>query len=89
MIGAAAGDARCDSDPDPEFLCGLEETAVGVLVGMVTASVVDATLLARKEVASEEERQDPALLQVGGVSGNPHLGVSATGDLSLGVAGTF
>jgi hypothetical protein len=77
IVGATAGDA------------GLEEVALGLLAGMVTASVVDATVLARKEVASEKERRDPALLRVGRVSGNPNLGVSLTGDLSLGVAGTF
>jgi hypothetical protein len=45
QIGAAS--ASC---PNGEFFCGLEEGAIGGLVGVLGASVIDAALLAYEEV---------------------------------------
>ena len=83
MLGAAA--ANCDGSED-EFLCGVGEAAIGLLAGMVAATVIDATVLAKK--TSVEERL-PALLRYGGVAANPDVAVTRNGSFTVGLSGSF
>lgn len=90
LIGSAIGESRCDSETDPELFCGLGEVAAGFIVGVATASIVDAAVLARDQVEVAPERT--GLIQVGRVSATPNVIAStSTGGkhLSLGVTGTF
>lgn len=83
VAGAILGIAMDDCRED-EWLCPLGGMALGGAAGMLGASIIDATLVARKEVPAE----DAHLLRLGSVAADPV--VSAAGDRAfVGLAGSF
>ncbi len=86
LIGAAAAESDCaDSE---EMFCGLGHVAVGAFVGMLTASVLDAAVLAKKTETVEGAGR-PSLIKVRGVAANPDLRVTRAGSVTFGLAGSF
>lgn len=83
MAGVAIGLALEDCS-EGEFLCPLGGMVLGGALGMLSASVIDAAVLAEREIPAERDH----LWRVGGVGANPV--VSATGDRAfVGLAGAF
>ena len=85
MLGAAVGSSTADCDDNAEeFLCGLGEAVVGIMIGATLATAIDAAVLARKQVTRPR-----AAFEYRGVSANPQLGMSRDGDFTLGLSGNF
>jgi len=84
LLGAIAAESHCEHSD--EMFCGLGEIAAGMLVGMVTATVIDAAVLAKKTTKVE---RDPALFSVGSVAANPDVRVTREGSVTLGFTGRF
>lgn len=82
MIGLQMDSANCDD----EYFCGLGGLLLGGLLGVMSASAIDAGLLAKKSRRVERPR---GVLQLGGISANPGLAPTANRGLSLGLSGTF
>jgi hypothetical protein len=88
LLGATLGAAAAESDcqGSDEMFCGLGHVAVGMMAGMVTASVIDAAVLAKTTTRTERA---PAAINYGGVAANPDVRVSKNGSFTLGLTGSF
>lgn len=84
--GALLGAAATNCDNSDELLCGLGEIAIGALIGVVTATTIDAAVLAKKQTRVERPR---TLLRYGGVAANPDVAVNIDGDFTFGLTGSF
>ena len=76
-LGYQIDSATCGPE---EWFCGIGGAALGVLAGAVTATVTDATLLAKKERPIERRRSRMAL---------PTVAVAPGGGFMLGLAGAL
>ena len=75
----------CSHSSSDEGFCGLAGLALGGLVGMVTATTIDAAVLAQP--ADEPPPPRPAYGR--GIASAPALSVSHRGDVTFGWRGTF
>ncbi|HWN68873.1 MAG TPA: hypothetical protein VNM90_14645 [Haliangium sp.] len=83
FIGSRFGDC---GQPEPDW-CELERTFLGGLIGAGSALVIDWFWLAEKE--TRVYTAPPALVRAGSLRANPDLQVSHTGDMMLGLRGSF
>lgn len=82
MVGAMATDCRNGGS-----LCGAEGIILGGFIGAGTALLADWIWLAEK--TTHVPANPPALLRAGDLRANPELQVSQTGDMMLGLRGSF
>jgi len=86
VLGAAAAESDCRDDDEEEMFCGLGHVVGGMLLGMITAAVVDAAVLAKK---TTRERRAPAAIRYGSLTANPDLRVTKKGSVTFGFTGRF
>ncbi|HET6611088.1 MAG TPA: hypothetical protein VFG83_03830 [Kofleriaceae bacterium] len=85
MAGAFVGPALSGCGDDG--WCQLGGMVMGLAAGAATASILDATLVARTEVI--DENTEPWLVHAGSLHANPVVAATDSGSATLGLAGTF
>jgi hypothetical protein len=88
LVGGLAGAAAADGCSGE--LCGLGHIAVGMMLGMGTALVVDWVALARKSGPERRHSKGtPTMFRFAGVRANPTLAPTRKGGLAMGLTGSF
>ena len=85
--GMFVGSRVADCGPDSSFSCGLDGLVIGGLIGAGSALLLDWFWLSEK--TTYVSSRQPALLRAGSLQANPDLQVSNTGDMMLGLRGSF
>jgi hypothetical protein len=86
FVGAKSVDCpviRADSDPDP--LCGAVNVVVGAGLGLISATILDAAILAQ----THDDTSGAVAARGAAAASAPMVSVARNGDLTFGWRGTF